>query len=79
MVLNNPTVSVINSNIKKKFTLNYSNDTLPCFVEWKSMAAGDYALGLEPASTRIYEGFEYKTIDAGESKKFFIEMTIENI
>ena len=79
LVLNNPTVSVVNKNLNKKFTLNYSNDTLPCFVEWKSMAAGDYALGLEPASMRIYEGFNYKTISAGESKKFFIEMTIENI
>ena len=79
LTLTTPSVSVVNNNLKKKFTINYSNDTLPRFVEWKSMAAGDYALGLEPASTRIYNGFEYTTINAGESKKFFIEMTIENL
>ncbi|MBO5713027.1 MAG: DUF4432 family protein [Clostridia bacterium] len=79
LILNDPTVSVVNDKLKKKFTIKYSKDTLPCFVEWKSMAAGDYALGLEPTTTHIYEGFKYNTIDAGESVNFFIEMTVENI
>jgi hypothetical protein len=30
--------------------LSYSLDTLPVLAHWKSMASGDYALGLEPSN-----------------------------
>ena len=29
----------------------YEQKNLPCFVQWKSMRSGDYALGLEPSNT----------------------------
>ena len=34
-------------------TLRWSGETLPILAEWRSMAAGDYALGLEPANNYI--------------------------
>ena len=79
MILNEPKVSLTNEKLGKKCTLKYSGDTLPCFVEWKSMACGDYALGLEPSTTHLHDRFEYDTIDAGESIDFFIELTEENV
>lgn len=77
--MNKPEVAVVNEKIGKKFTLNYSQNTLPCFVEWKSMASGDYALGLEPTTTELDETFNYKTIKSGEEIKFSAEIKIETI
>lgn len=77
--MNEPTVSLTNEKLGKKCTLTYSGDTLPCFVEWKSMASGDYALGLEPSTTLLQNKFEYDTIGAGESIDFFVEITVESI
>ena len=36
-------------------TVNYDVHKLPWLIQWKSMAAGDYALGLEPATSRLDE------------------------
>ena len=43
------------------------------------MASGDYALGLEPTTTRLGDKFCYDTIDAGESIDFYIELAVEDI
>ena len=51
--LKRPEVSLINSKLNTRFTLTYSGETLPHFVEWKSMVSGDYALGLEPCTTEL--------------------------
>ena len=77
--LNTPSVSLINKKINKKFTITYSQNTLPCFIQWKSMASGDYALGLEPCTTFLDDRFEYKKIQPNESIKFEIKFTINNI
>lgn len=77
--LNEPNISLLNNKLGKKFTVSYSGDTLPHFVEWKSMAAGDYALGFEPATTELDDRFEYKTIAAGEKIEFKIELKVEKI
>lgn len=74
-----PEISFVNKKAHKKFTLNYSNDTLPCFIEWKSMASGDYALGLEPCTTELDNLFRYKEIKPGEQIKFLVKIKIENI
>lgn len=74
--LKKPEITLVNEKIGKKFTVSYSGDTLPHFVEWKSMASGDYALGLEPCTTELDERFAYKTIEAGEKIKFFINISI---
>ena len=77
--INKPEISLLNEKIGKKFTLNYSLNTLPCFVEWKSMASGDYALGLEPTTTELDETFYYKMIKSGEKIKFSLELKVENV
>ena len=76
--LDTPEISLTNKKLGKKCVLKYSGDTLPCFIEWKSMASGDYALGLEPTTTLLDEHFEYDTIGVGEKIKFFVEISCEN-
>ena len=44
--LQNPALGV-------EMKLSWSGDTLPLMVEWRSMASGDYALGLEPSNSFI--------------------------
>ncbi len=77
--LKKPEISLVNEKIGKRFTVSYSKDTLPCFVEWKSMASGDYALGLEPCTTELDDRFAYKTIQAGEKIAFSVALTVERI
>ena len=74
--LKKPEITLVNGKIGKEFTVSYSGDTLPCFVEWKSMASGDYALGLEPCTTELDNRFAYKTIEVGEKIKFFVYISI---
>ena len=74
--LKKPEITLVNEKIGKEFTVSYSGDTLPCFVEWKSMASGDYALGLEPCTTELDNRFAYKTIEVGEEIKFFVKILI---
>lgn len=76
--VNKPEVSVVNPLLNKTLTLKYSNDTLPEFIEWKSMASGDYALGLEPATSTLDGDFKYKTIAPNQNIDFKLELTIKN-
>ena len=74
--LREPKVSLVNPKIHKRFTLTYSAQTLPHFVEWKSMASGDYALGLEPCTTELDDRFVYRTIRKNESVSFRIQLAV---
>ena len=74
--LNKPEVSLVNDKLGKKLTVSYSKDTLPYFLEWKSMASGDYAVGLEPTTTELDTSFAYKTVKAGEKVVFNINVSI---
>ena len=74
-----PAVVLVNSSVGKQLTLRYSGDTLPHFVEWKSMASGDYALGFEPCTSVLDGGFEYKRIGAGESVRFSLSIAVNEI
>ena len=76
--LSKPEIALVNEKIGKKFKVSYSGDTLTHFVEWKSMASGDYALGLEPCTTELDDRFAYKTIEVGEEIKFFVKILITN-
>lgn len=71
--------TLINGKIKKSFTICWSKETLPYFVEWKSMAKGDYALGLEPSTTELDQGFKYSTLKSGESVTNKLQLSIKNI
>lgn len=76
--LEQPKISLINERIKKKFTVEYSKETLPCFLEWKSMSSGDYALGLEPCTCEIRD-FKYSTIQPNQKIKFFVKLSVEKV
>ena len=79
MALGKPEACLVNEKIGKKFTVRYSADTLPHFLEWRSMASGDYALGLEPCSTELDDRFKYSTVAAGESVKFAVSLSVSKI
>ncbi len=77
--LKTPKISLVNEKARKKFTLSYSPDTLPKFVEWRSMASFDYALGLEPCTSVLDAGFEYRTLAPSENVSFFVNIKVEKI
>ena len=77
--MNEGVASYINPNKDKRFTLSYSQDTLNEFIVWKSMASGDYALGLEPTTTQLDDGFRFLTLEAGEEKRFALKLSMEKL
>ncbi len=77
--LKKPCVSLTNSKLGKKFTVSYSGETLPCFIEWHSMASRDYALGLEPSTSMLDSTFEYKKIAPEEKVNFTVELSVNKI
>lgn len=79
LTLKTPEISLVNEKIGKKFTVSYSGDTLPHFLEWKCMASGDYALGLEPCTTDLDDRFAYSTIKAGKTIEFSVNLTINEM
>ena len=77
--LGEPRISLVNKPLGKRLTVNYSGDTLPYFVEWKSEGSGDYALGFEPTTTEIDNGFKYSIIGCGESVSLDVKISVEKI
>lgn len=77
--LKKPKITLVNEKIGKKFTVSYSGDTLPYFLEWKSMASGDYALGLEPCTTNLDDQFAYKKIGGEKEVLFSITLSVNKI
>ena len=45
--------SLENPEIGINMTISWSGDTLPILSQWRSMAGGDYVLGLEPTNCYI--------------------------
>ncbi|MBE6713585.1 MAG: DUF4432 family protein [Ruminococcaceae bacterium] len=79
LTVKKPEVSLVNEKIGKKFTVSYSADTLPNFLVWKSLASGDYAVGLEPCTTKLDHLFEYSTLKAGETLEFRVELSVKDL
>ena len=75
--LKTPRVTLKNAALGKRFTLEWSQETLPNFVEWKSMASGDYALGLEPCTTELDDRFSFATIEKGEKRLFSLKLSVQ--
>ena len=78
MTFNEPKIAIVNDKLGKILTLSYSQDTLPHFIEWKSMACGTYALGFEPTTTELDDRFKYKTVESGESVRFAMRLTVKS-
>lgn len=47
-------VLVANHQSEVGLAIRFSKKNLPYFIEWKSTASGDYALGLEPSNSSVY-------------------------
>ena len=45
---------VINHGRQVALLLEFNRKNLPYFMEWKSLASGDYVLGLEPSNSSVY-------------------------
>ena len=45
--------SLENPDLGIRMTISWSGDTLPILSQWRSMASGDYVLGLEPTNCYI--------------------------
>jgi hypothetical protein len=50
---NRAQLKAINANLKIGVSLEWSTDTLPHLIEWKSMRSSDYVLGLEPSTNHV--------------------------
>ncbi len=74
-----PEVSLVNERIGKRFTVSYSGDTLPQFLAWKNMTSGDYAVGLEPTTTKLDDLFEFSLIESGETIEFRVNLQISEM
>ena len=74
-----PQVRVVNRALGRAFILSYSGDTLPYMVQWNSAASGDYALGLEPATTFLDDLFTYRTLDPGQKVAFSVTLRVDPI
>ena len=48
------TLAAVNEKLQLGIKLSYNMANLPYFMEWKSTASGDYAVGLEPANSSVY-------------------------
>ncbi|MBQ9071432.1 MAG: aldose 1-epimerase family protein [Clostridia bacterium] len=79
LTLKNPEVLLVNEKLGKALTVSYSGETLPHFIEWKSMASGDYALGFEPCTTELDDRFAYKTIKSAESILFKTSISVTKL
>lgn len=61
-------------------TVRYRSSECPLLCEWKLMAAGDYALGLEPAGPAVFDdGLAVKTLAGGESCLYHVGLVFEEL
>ncbi|MBR3893909.1 MAG: DUF4432 family protein [Clostridia bacterium] len=66
----------VNPRLGLGVKVTYDAQKLPLLLEWKSMAENDYALGLEPATTR-FDRFEKTPIGARESHCYELNIRFE--
>lgn len=50
----NTFAAVINRRLNMGIRLEFNQKNLPYFMQWKSLASGDYVIGLEPANSSVY-------------------------
>lgn len=67
-----------NKSLGLAVNVTYDKGKLPVLLEWKSMAEDDYALGLEPATTR-FDTFKKTPISARETHNYTLNILFEKI
>ncbi|MBQ7578116.1 MAG: aldose 1-epimerase family protein [Synergistaceae bacterium] len=50
----NTEVIAVNQNLKLGLKISWNTKYLPHFMQWKSIASGDYVVGLEPANSLVH-------------------------
>ncbi len=76
---------VINKQLGLHVDVSYDKEVLPQLIEWKSMASGDYALGIEPSTSRVSGRISEKDnnrvvkLKAGEERIFTLKLKITTI
>ena len=50
----NTFAAIINKELGIGLKIEYNLKELPYFMQWKSVASGDYVVGLEPANSSVY-------------------------
>lgn len=50
----NTFAAIINRELEIGIKIEYNVNELPYFMQWKSIAPGDYVIGLEPANSSVY-------------------------
>ncbi|MBR0075931.1 MAG: aldose 1-epimerase family protein [Synergistaceae bacterium] len=51
---NDTEVIAVNSGLKLGLKISWNTKYLPHFMEWKSIASGDYVIGIEPANSLVH-------------------------
>ncbi len=78
-------VRLVNPMLSLACEITQSLDTLPVLAQWKSMQAGDYALGLEPCNHfikgRVAERANgtLRSIAPGETVRFEVDIAVREI
>lgn len=74
------TATLQNPDLGIRMDISWSGDTLPVLAQWRSMASGDYVLGLEPANCYIMGRHEERNngtlpvIKGFETKEFTLNI-----
>lgn len=69
-------VAVVNDRLAIGFQVTTRKDQFPCVYEWQNLQAGQYALGIEPATHHVLgaaaarERGEMITLEGGESRSY---------
>ncbi len=64
------------TNGRRTLEMTFEKENLPYLVQWKSMASGDYVLGVEPATSKFNDMLKLTPIEPKESKIFEINLKI---
>jgi len=51
---NTSIVGIYNKEMKMGVSIEYDPSVLPYFMQWKTLSAGDYAIGLEPSNASVF-------------------------
>ncbi len=74
-----------NRELNISMTMTWSGDTLPVLSQWRSMASGDYVLGLEPTNCYIMgrsderENGTLPVLKAFETEKHTVKITFSEV
>lgn len=71
-------IELINKELKTGVKIKYDTKEFPLFIEWKSMVSGDYALGIEPATSR-FDDFKLVYLAPDKKKTYNLEIDFNTL